>query len=183
MDGQHSGFAPPAIIGDPGSSQVRFVKGAIEFAVLKPGGLASDGPDMHSLPRYFAEIQVTVAQGSLVTFWFSLNVGDTFRRVGSYLVGINTYYEYLQLGYFVQGEDVVWLGDPVPMHGLQAGRSFRISVLVNPPRYLVYLDGVTVIDVQHAPSPPLQLPSFQIFGDGVGAVRISSVTVYGLKVA
>jgi DNA-binding CsgD family transcriptional regulator len=181
MDGVHSGFGPPTIVGDQSASRIRFIKGSIEYDLLKPGGLAGDGPSINPLSAYFAEIQISVTQGSIASFWFSLDVGDTFRRVGSYVVAVNTYYEYLQLGYFVQGEDVVSLAPPVPMDGLQRGRSFRIAALVLPPRYVVYLDGRKVTDVTHSPSPPLHLPSFQIFGDGTGSVHITAFRVYGLK--
>jgi DNA-binding CsgD family transcriptional regulator len=181
MNGQGDDFGPPSIVGDPTASQIRFVKGAVEFAVLKPGGLAGDNPVMGALPRYFAETQITVSTGSLVSFWFSLTAGDTYKGTGSYVLSVNTYDEYLQLGYFIQGEDVVWLSRPVPLNRLQTGRRFRISTLVDPPHYAVFVDGQRVIDLHHAPNTPLQAPSFQIFGDGVGAVRMSSLSIYRLE--
>ncbi|HSS61561.1 MAG TPA: response regulator transcription factor [Candidatus Limnocylindrales bacterium] len=181
MDGQGLEFGPAPIVGDQNASRVRFLKGAVEFSVLKPGGLTGTSPAMHSLPRYFAEIGISVTKGSLVSFWFSLTQPDSYKNIGSYLVGVNTYDEYLQLGYFIQDQDVLWLSRPVPIAGLQAGRSFRVAALVDPPRFAVYLDGNSVIDTRHTPNTPLQTPTFQIFGDGTGTVTMTSLTIYTLK--
>jgi DNA-binding CsgD family transcriptional regulator len=181
LNGSEDEFTgPPWNIDDPGTSEVRFLKGSLEMAVLKPGGLSGIGPLIRMMPSYFGRVRLAVAAGSLVTFWFSLTQGDRYKGIGSYVVDINTYDETLQLVYFVDGQDVVPLSPQLPIRGLQAERPFWISALVQPPRFEIFLDDVSVVDLKHAPNIPLIAPSFQIFGDASGTVRITALEIYGL---
>jgi len=179
LDGSGAGFSIRYTLGDPDWSDIRFLKGAIEYSVLKPGGNTGHTLAMPPLPRYFAELELSVKPGSDVTFWFVLETTDGSTPPGQHLVYIRTQAEAMQLAYFIGG-DTEYLGPQVPIRGLQTGRSFTISTLVSPPQYEVSLDGASVIKVRHAPSPPRLVPSFAIFSDGTGMVRVSAIRVYAL---
>lgn len=179
LDGSGAGFSIRYTLGDPDSSDIRFVKGAIEYSVLKPGGNTGHTLAMPPLPGYFAELELSVKPGSDVTFWFVLETVDGSTPPGQHLVYIRTQAEAMQLAYFIGG-DTEYLGPQVPIRGLQTGRSFTISTLVSPPQYEVSLDGASVIKVRHEPSPPRLVPSFAIFSDGTGMVRVSAIRVYAL---
>src|SRR6202521_2033933 len=181
LDGSGAGFSIRYSLGDPEGSAIRFVQGAVEYSVLKPGGNTGNALAMPPLPGYFAEVELSVKPGSDVTFWVVFRTGDGSSQVGQHLVYISTQAQAMQLAYFVGGDHIEYLGPQIPIQGLQAGRNFVVSALVNPPQYQVYLDGTSVINVRHEPSPPRQVPSFAIFGNGTGMVRISTIRVFGLS--
>ena len=181
MDGSGTGFSIRYTLGDPDASAIRFVKGAADYSVLKPGGNTGNSLAMPPLAAYFAEVELSAKPGSAVVFWFDLRTGDGSNRFGQHLVYIDTQAQAMQLAYFVGGDDTEYLGPQVPIERLQAGRRFVVSALVKPPQYQIYLDGTRVIDVRHEPSPARQGPSFAVFGNGTGVVRISAIRVYYLS--
>jgi DNA-binding CsgD family transcriptional regulator len=182
LAGDGEGFGARYILGDPSASKIRFTKGAVEFAVVKPGGNTGNNVAMEPVARYYAEVQLSVVPGSNVEFWFNLGSNGSMTHIGDHLIDVQTAAEVLQLQYFVQIQGGLPLGPQVLVNGLQAGRSFTISVLVDPPNYQVYLDGRRVVSLQHTPSAALQAPSFAIFGDGdgTGTVRLTAMRVYRL---
>ena len=179
--GTGSEFGPPFVIGDPSASRIRLKKQAVEFEILKPGGVALIEPVMPSLPAYFGQTRISVRSSSVVNFRFGLTEGDPDRNIGSYLISVNTYAETLQLGYSLQDQAITWLSQPVPMHGLQSEREFWISALVQPPRFEIFLDNRKVIDTRHSPNVPFQVPTFGISGDAAGLVRMTALAFYELK--
>lgn len=77
---------------------------------------------------------------TIVEFWFNLATPSTYPN-GHLLIALSTAAEALQLAYFAGGQDIEYLGPQVPIPRLQSGRSFTISVRVDPPHYEVYLEG------------------------------------------
>ena len=179
LTGDGDGFSLRQTIGDPSASAIRFTPGAVEYVVVGHGGNTGNNLAMPLLPRYYAEVRMSVVPGSNVVFWFNLETPSTYPN-GHLLIALSTGAEELQLAYFAVDKDVEYLGPHVPVRGLQSGRVLTISALVDPPHYQVYLDGRSVINIQHTPSPPRQTPGFRIFGEGPGTVRLSSIRVYGL---
>ena len=177
--GDGDGFSLREIIGDPNASAIRFTPGAVEYVVVAQGGTSGNNLAMPLVQRYYAEVRMAVVPGSNVVFWTNLGTPSTYPN-GHLLIALSTGAEELQLAYFAVDKDIEYLGPHVPIRGLQSGRVFTISALVDPPHYQVYLDGRSVINIQHTPSPSRQTPGFRIFGDGPGTVRLSSVRVYGL---
>ena len=82
----------------------------------------------------------------------------------------------MQLAYF-DNDFAEPLGAPVPIEGLQKGRIFTISALVNPPSYTVYLDGTSRIALRHEPNVEYQAAAFSVFGQG-GTVHLTGIRVY-----
>ena len=180
FDGSGTGFSIRYSVGDPDASAIRFVNGAAEYSVLKPGGTTGNSLAMPPLPAYFAEVELSVKPGSAVVFWFDLRTGDGSTQFGQHLINIDTQAQAMQLAYFVYGDHTEYLGPQVPIQRLQEGRRFIVSALVKPPQYQIYLDGARVINVRHEPSPPRQGPSLAIFGNGTGTVRVTAIRVYSL---
>ena len=176
--GDGDGFSLGAPIGDPTASAIRFVPGAVEYAVVAQGGNTGNNLAMPLLSRYYAEVKLAVVPGSNVLFWFNLETPSTYPN-GHLLIVLSTADEMLQLASFEAG-NLEYLGPQVAIEELQSGRVFAISVRVDPPRYQVYLDGRSVINVQHTPIPPGEGPGFRIFGPGTGTVRLRSIRVYQL---
>ena len=174
------GFDLPASAGDPTASAVRFSKGAVEYSVVKPGGYISTNLTVGQLPRYFAQVELAVVPGSSVEFWINLDRASS-PDTGSHLIEVGTLAEVVQLKYFVRGQRAEGLGPQIHKEGLQSGRAFTISALVAPPLYQVYLDRKLVISVEHKPLGTYLAPSFAIFGDGTGTVRLTDLRVYHLR--
>lgn len=167
-------FTPPYVLDDPAGSQLRFVDGGLQYTVLKSGGNTGNGTAIPAMSSYFAEFGLRVKAGSAVHFWISLNTDQA-----QHLIDIDTAVESMQLVYFIGGDTPfsAALGNPASIDGLQSGREFAVSVLVQPPHYRVYLDGVRVIDVRHQSPRGHMAPGFGIFGDR-GTVTLSAVRVY-----
>jgi DNA-binding CsgD family transcriptional regulator len=180
LAGDGDGFSVPYITGDPSASAIRFVSGAVEYSVIKPGGDTGNSLAMPPLPRYLAVVEMSVMPSSNVEFWFRLGTAGSFQHMGDHLIAVRTAAEEMQLAYFVQEQGMEYIGPQVPIKGLQSGRRFIVSVLVDPPHYQVYLDGQSVINTRHSPSAAQQTPGFAIFGDAIGAVRLRAVSVYAL---
>jgi len=174
-------FGPPFIEGDPTASQIRVVRGSLEFAISKPRGQARIEPVVPALPGYFSQLRISVGRASLVTFWYGLTQGDPDRKIGAYVIKVDTYAQTLQLGYDVQDQGLTWLSKTVAVPGMQQEREFSISALVAPPRFEIFLDNNRVIDVLHSPNVSLQAPTFRISGDGAGIVRMTRLNFYLLK--
>ena len=181
LAGDGAGFSSRYTIGDPSASSITFVKGAVEYRVLKPGGNTGNALGAAPMTSYYAEFDVSVVAESDVEFWFDLT-GAYTEPLGKHLVGLTTVTGDLQLAYFVD-QFAQPLGAPVSVKDLQSGRSFRVAALVDPPHYQIYVDGRSVIDVQHQPSVRLQAPAFSIFGNGLGEVRLTGIRVYQLAKA
>jgi DNA-binding CsgD family transcriptional regulator len=181
MDGSGSGFSIRYALGDPDASAIRFFHGAVEYSVLKPGGNTGNSLAMRPLVAYFAEVELSVRPGSAVVFWFDLRTGDGSNQFGQHLVYIDTQAQAMQLAYFVDGDHMEYMGPQVSIQRLQEGRRFIVSALVKPPQYQIFLDGASVINVRHEPSPPRQGPSLAIFGNGTGTVRVTAIRVYSLS--
>ena len=180
LDGSGFGFSIRYTLGDSDASAIRFGQGAVEYSVLKPGGNTGNSLAMPPLAAYFAEVELSVRPGSAVIFWFDFFTGDGSNQFGQHLVYIDTQAQAMQLAYFVYGDHTEYLGPQVAIQRLQEGRRFIVSALVKPPQYQIYLDGARVINVRHEPNPPRQGPSFAIFGNGKGTVRVTAIRVYSL---
>jgi len=175
------GFGTRYVIGDPKASDVRYVKGAVEFLVIKPGGNTGNNLAMASMRRYFADGQLSVEPGSNVEFWINLGSNGYATHIGDHVIDFQTATELMQVQYmnFVDNKGALPLGPQVHVQGLQAGKPFEVSVMVDPPHYHVFLDGRKVISLEHGPSADFQQISFSIFGEG-GLVRLTSMRVYRL---
>ena len=177
LAGDGAGFSQRNFLGDPNASAVRFSRGAIEYLVLAPGGNTGNGVDIAPLKRYYADVTLSVIPGSGAMFWLVLDVPGS-KHPGQHLVAIDTWRGQLGLKFFVESHDLVALGPTVRVKDLEMGRPIDLAVLVDPPRYEVFVDGVTVIDVRHEPGAPLQSPGFAVMGVDPGGVRLTSVRVY-----
>ena len=166
---------------DPSASELRVGNGGIEYVILKPGGFRINQLVMPVVDAYYAEYEVSVRPGSNMTFWFVFSRDDP-SITPVHLLELDTLSEKMQLGYFTDGgEPLAALGPEVSIAGLQAGRGFDISILVRPPEYGVFLDGVRVIDVTHQSPKGRPTPNFVAFSDiGTGAVRLSAIRVYAI---
>ena len=165
------------VVGDPSSSAVRFVKGSVEFSVLKPDGNTGNRLAIEPMPAFFAEFKMSVKPQSDVAFWINFAADDP-ARYPLHQVVIQTDIEAMQLGYDTgESGPSLPLGPQVSVDRMLTGRPFTISVLVAPPAYQVFLDGLRVIDVRHESVRRMQALTFAIFGSG-GAVTISTLRVY-----
>jgi DNA-binding CsgD family transcriptional regulator len=174
-------FSLPYVLGDPTAVSVRIRKGGIEYSVLKGGGNTGSSPALGPLPAYYADFEVSVKPGSNIQFWISFSQDDS-SIVGQHLLDIDTAIETMQLGYFNGGENpMLPLGPQVPIDGLQKGRTFVISALVEPPLFRVFLDGAHVIEVTHASPRAHLVPGFAVFGDGTGTVRLTAIRIYKVR--
>lgn len=179
-DGQEFGLR--YVIGDADASAVNFVKGGVEYSVLRPGGNTGNRLAIEPMPAFFAEYELSVRPNSNVVFWIGFSSDDPARYPVHQIV-IETAIEAMQLAYD-SGEPAPSfpLGPQVAIDHMLAGRAFTISTLVAPPIYRVFLDGVRVIDIRHESVRRLQSPTFAIFGDG-GTVRLSALRVYKVEVS
>lgn len=173
--GDGSGFSSRYVIGDSSASAIQFLKGTTDYVVMKPGGNTGNSLGLAPLRGYFVEVQLSVEPGSDVEFWIDLT-GPYTNSAGKHLIGISTQVSEMQLAYF-DNDFAEPLGAPVPIEGLQKGRIFTISALVNPPSYTVYLDGTSRIALRHEPNVEYQAPAFSVFGQG-GTVHLTSIRVY-----
>jgi DNA-binding CsgD family transcriptional regulator len=172
------GFTVRTVIGDPSASAIRFGNGIVEYAVIKPGGNTGNRLAMAPMTRFFVEIELAVVPDSDVQFWLTLTAHANGHI--QHLVSVSTRAEEFQLAYFAE-PDTEYLGSQVPVPGLQRGRQFELSALVDPPHYRVYLDGQSVINLQNEAEAAYRVPGFAIFGDGTGTVRLSAVRVFSLN--
>ena len=177
FSGDGAGFSSRYTIGDPKASAIRFTKGTTDYVVTQPGGNTGNSIGVAPMKGYFVEVQLSVEPGSDVEFWIDLT-GPYTTPVGKHLIGVTTQVSEMQLAYF-HDQFAQPLGAPVPIEGLQKGRTVTVSALVNPPSYTVYLDGKMRIDLQHQPNVEYQAPAFSVFGQG-GTVHLSSLRVYRL---
>jgi DNA-binding CsgD family transcriptional regulator len=173
LAGNGDGFSVRYILNDPSWSAIRFLNGAIEYAVLQPGGNTGHTVAL-SFVRYFEEVELAVIPDSNVEFWMTLT--NDPGGMSSHILDLSTGAEAMQLIYFV-GQNTVPVSPQVAVKGLQSGRTVTISVLVNPPRYAVYLDGSPVLDIQHDVLVAHRAPGFGIFGEN-GTVRLTKLRIY-----
>jgi len=169
------GFTLRYILGAPSASAIRFLNGAVEYEVVEPGGNTGHSVAMVPLVRFFEEVELSVVPNSNVEFWMTLT--NDSSGMSSHLIDLSTGAEALQLIYFAQQVEEP-LGPQVAVKGLQLGRKFTVSALVNPPHYVLYLDGRRVTDVQHDVIAPHRVPGFGIFGNAPGTVRLTSLRIY-----
>jgi DNA-binding CsgD family transcriptional regulator len=178
LAGDGNGFSVRYILGDPSASAIRFVKGAVEYSVLKPGGNTGHSVAVAPMLRYFEEVELSVVPDSNVQFWITLT--NDSSGMSSHLIGLSTGAEAMQLVYLAD-QTMQPLGPQVAVKGLQSGRKFTVWALVNPPQYEVYLDARTVIDLKHDVITAQRIPGFGIFGDAPGTVRLTSLRVYNVR--
>jgi DNA-binding CsgD family transcriptional regulator len=175
LAGDGDGFSVRYILGDPSWSAIRFMNGAVEYAVLKPGGNTGHSVGMVPLLRYFEVVELSVVPDSNVQFWITLT--NDSSGMSSHIIGLSTGAEAMQLIYLAD-QVTQPLSAQVAVRGLQSGRKFTVSALVDPPHYEVYLDGRSVIDLKHDVITDHRLPGFGIFGDAPGTVRLTGLRVY-----
>jgi DNA-binding CsgD family transcriptional regulator len=171
------GFTLRYILGAPSASAIRFLNGAVEYEVVEPGGNTGHSVAMVPLVRFFEEVELSVVPNSNVEFWMTLT--NDSSGMSSHLIDLSTGAEALQLIYFAQQVEQP-LGPQVAVKGLQLGRKFTVSALVDPPHYVLYLDGRRVTDVQHDVITPHRVPGFGIFGNAPGTVRLTSLRIYSV---
>lgn len=162
---------------DPRSSDIRFVDSGIEYTVLRPGGWTGNSLLFDPGESYFAEYEISAKQGSNATFWLLFNATGP-RQSGNVFVQIDTALESMQLAYLTDQLSYFPLSAPVPIKGLLGARKFVVAALVEPPRYVIYLDGARVADVSHEGGDGARPPAFGIRADDVGTVRVSAVRLY-----
>lgn len=141
------------------------MNGAVEFAVVKPGGNTGDNLAMEALQRYYTQAKLSVKPTT---------------HIGDHLLDVQTASELLQYLNFVDNKGGLPLGPQIRIQGLQSGRTFTLGALVDPPNYQVFLDGRRVVNLNHSPSAAFQQISFAIFGDG-GTVRLTEMRVFRLS--
>jgi hypothetical protein len=96
--------------------------------------------------------------------------------MSSHILDVSVGAEAMQLIYFI-GQNTVSVSPQVAVSGLQSGRTVNISILVNPPRYAVYLEGRPVIDIRHDVLAAFRGPGFGIFGQ-TGTVRLTKLRIF-----
>jgi len=171
-------FSLRYVLNDPDASTIRFVDGGIEYSVLKPDGNTGNTISIGMVPPYFVEYEISAKPGSNVVFWLNFNQDDA-RKVGQHLLEVDTSIDAMQLAYFTGAEQpMLPLGPQIALDGLQSGRHFTISALIQPPVYRVFLNGVRVTDVRHEAPRAHPGLGFAIFGNGTGTVRLSAIRVY-----
>jgi len=174
LAGNGDGFSVRYILGDPSWSAIRFLNGAVEYAVLQPGANTGHMVAAPSFVRYFEEVELAAIPSSNVEFWMTLT--NEHGGMSSHILDLSVGAEAMQLIYFT-GDNTVPVSPQVAVRGLQSGRTVTISVLVNPPRYAVYLDGRPVIDIQHDVIAAFRGPGFGIFGQ-MGTVRLTKLRIF-----
>ena len=194
-DEWHTGF-----LGGPEATDVRFLPGAIEMAILQQDGNIQVNPNSDARLSYVGEVDISVEPGSDVNLWWTLRQG--LPSEGQIILALNTLEEsevssprgILQLIHFCNSPDpcvqqsLDRLSEEIEIPGLQTGRKVTLTAVVDQARYQVYLDGQRVIDlvfeaVVGRPTP-LQ---FGLFGPGRmvrgGVVSLLGARVYELPTA
>lgn len=133
------------VVGDPAAAAIRPIGGGIEVAILRTGGPIG-ASFRRSLPATFVgEMDFRVNPGSDMQFVWRVRSGDQLH-----LVKVDTVREAME---FVYADPNDWpsrlqpLSRQLPIPGLLTGRVVTVAVVAEPPRYLLYLDGERVAEI------------------------------------
>jgi hypothetical protein len=173
-DGTDLDLASRYVMGDPAAAAIRAVAGGIEVAIIRTGGPTGASFKRSLPPRFVAEMDFRVAPGSDMQFVWRVRSGDQLH-----LVKVDTLREAVE---FVYADPNDWptrlqsLTAPLPIPGLLSGRAVTVTVVAEPPRYLLYLDGERVAEIN---DPRLTARAAPLAFGGFG--ERGRVTIVGLR--
>ncbi|OLC55607.1 MAG: hypothetical protein AUH85_08865 [Chloroflexi bacterium 13_1_40CM_4_68_4] len=163
---------------DPSASEVIYGPAWIELRILKPRGETAIAFNAPPRQNYAGDVELSVSPGSRFTLYWGLRgaVGGDLQ----YLLGLNTAQQSMQLTLFDRGLGVQQpVSKPMPVPGLQTGRTVRLGIVLDGGRALVYLDGDEIAQVVDGRTWAPSIPSLGIVGDD-GSVRITRVRYWEL---
>lgn len=174
LDASGSDLGSRYVVGDPAAAAIRPVAGGLEVAMLRTGG-PTGASFKRSLPATFvAEMDLRVRPGSEMQFVWRVRSGDQLH-----LVKVDTLREVMT---FVYADPNDWpsrlqpLSNEVPIPGLLSGRVVTVAVVAEAPRYLLYLDGLPLAEINDprltAKAAPFAVGAFGEQGE---------VTILGLR--
>ena len=164
-------------------ADIRHGSGAIEFVVTE-GGSRTSAPlgaftSATTRSTYVLEYDASVIPGSQILVSWQLRQGNE----GTYRLQLDTRQENLILSY-ENGRQSEQLAAPVPVSGLQTGRSFTVAVVVEDTRLTVYLDQRLVAQATATPrvsgKAPLVVELASAGTTGTGTVRVTGLRMYAL---
>lgn len=162
------------VVGDPGAAAIRPVAGGLEVTIFRTGG-PTGASFKRSLPATFvAEMDLRVKPGSEMQFVWRVRSGDQLH-----LVKVDTLREVMT---FVYADPNDWpsrlqpLSEELAIAGLLSGRVVTVAVVAEAPRYLLYLDGLRLAEINDprltAKAAPFAVGAFGEQGE---------VTIVGLR--
>lgn len=162
------------VVGDPAAAEIRPVAGGLEIAILRTGG-PTGASLKRSLPATFVgEMDFRVKPGSDVQFVWRVRSGDQLH-----LVKVDTLREAVE---FVYADPNDWpsrlqpLSTLLPIPRLLSGRVVTLAVVAEAPRYLLFVDGHQVAEINDPRLTAKPAP----FGVGAFGER-GEVTIVGLR--
>lgn len=185
LDGSGGDLFPTFYVGDPGALKLSFTQGAIEIAAIRRANASTGGGvNYRNLARYATEVDFSVQPGTDMTLVWVVRSADPTH--GNLQVEVNAAAESMHLAYFepsLQPTPTVLpesaLSTEYHIAGLQTGRTFTLSALVDPPRYVIYLDGIQVFAVSDARGAAVGVPAISGYGTG-GVLRVTGIRIYTL---
>ncbi len=163
---------------DPSASEVVTAPGAIELRILKPSGQTAIAFNAPPRQDYAGELELAVSPGSRFTLYWGLRSAGGGELQD--LLALYTAQQVVQLSFFDRTVGLQQtMTPPLPVHGLQSGRTVRVGVLLDGGRVLVYLDGEEIAQTVDGRTWVPSIPSLGIAGEE-GSVRITGVRYWEL---
>lgn len=179
LDASGSDLGKPGSHGPPGSTEIKFLPGAVELDVSQPGGNAYTETAMGQLSSYIGEISFSATPGSRMYFDWAVRSSDG-QAPGNHVVEVDTFHATATLLYLAPPAFTHQpLAPAIPLPGLQTGKSFTLSALVDPPRYQLYVNGVLAANASDPRSSGIGNMALG-FGGESGSIRITSIRAYAL---
>jgi serine/threonine protein kinase len=169
-------------VGDPAADNVTFSTTGIHVDVFGVNGSVGAGLRHTSLAEYVTEIDFAVTPGSNLTMIWVVRSADTSH--GNMQVELDAGHSTMHFAYF----EPVLGSNPTPkpsivlsadyhIAGLLTGDRFTLAALVQPPHYVIYLNGKKVFDVTDTRGSPLGVPAFGCYGQG-GVLKVLGLRIY-----
>jgi carboxymethylenebutenolidase len=185
LDGTNADLRPPTVFrGSPAESAVLFSPGAIDFVTRAPGAvtnalLAGVAP----LTNFVWEIDATTPPGFASQMQLGLSSVPPFPGGGGVRFQIDHVRESGSFGFLGPSGAALLGAGGTRIAGLNAGRSFTLTLQVEPERYTAWIDGEQVLRVEDSrPTTPF-VPYFS-FGSSPdpqpSSFRITGIRLYEL---
>lgn len=181
MDGTGAGLLDaPGTELNPDEETLEHVPGAMRLTAVTQGAYGWAQLDVAGgFTTYLAEMDVAVRPGSDVTLCWSLRWAEP-RELAWYWC-LATAPQTAEFRVF-RGGQFTTIGSPVPVPGLQTGRTVRVHVTVDERRLSMHLDGALAAQVDDDQVPVARtIPGIELSSRrGTGEVEVRALRVWAL---
>ncbi len=181
MDGTGAGFLDsPGTDLNPDKETLEHVPGAMRLTALTQGSYTWAQLDIgEGFTTYLAELDVAVRPQSAVTLCWSLRWAEP-RELAWYWC-LATERQTAEFRVF-RGGQFTTIGAPVPVPGLQTGRTVRVHLTVGERRLAMHLDGALATEVDDDQVPvDRTIPGIELSSRrGTGQVEVRALRVWAL---